>query len=213
MARAFCRFAADDPEVVRDAVFWAACRTSETVEPSCSRKTGRNYPEGRWRKTGIRYQRAVDIRTGLQRLKREIGAEWRARRQGFRVRTAWRVMGPIALGKATVVGRRCRSLLNCGAGDFGFGPPPPLETNLSAPFTHGGESAEALEAEINEKMDPFAESGRDGKQKQTVSPQAHRARQSFAALQPNGNLQEGELLLALGLDEEASLSRRKCWKA
>jgi predicted Ser/Thr protein kinase len=152
MATGVLPFRGDDPELVREAILNRAPDEPRRLNPQVPPRMEEIIVKALEKDRKFRYQSAVEIRTDLQRLKRENGSELAGsgprflRNQRAGVEEVGRHWGRRALwgGVAVVVGIAALGILR-------FGPPPPLRRTSTQVTPARGTGAQAGEAEAKAK--------------------------------------------------------------
>ena len=175
MATGVLPFRGDDPELVREAILNRAPDEPRRLNPQVPARLEEIIVKALEKDRKFRYQSAVEIRTDLQRLKRELGSELAGsatrilRSRPARTEESGRHWGRRVLwsGVAVAVGIAALGILR-------FGPPPPLRR--TAVQILGVPSGEGLirEAEAKEKAEPLLV--RDARPKQNSTKTDSRRR-------------------------------------
>jgi serine/threonine protein kinase len=170
MATGVLPFRGDDPELVREAILNRGPDEPKGLNSNVPARLEEIILKALEKDRKFRYQSAIEIRTDLQRLKREIGAELAGSTR--RIPRAERVASDGARkhwekrllwgGAAIVVGIAALGILR-------FDPPPPLRRTSAHLLPLVGKAPGALEAETKEKMEPLPSQDATAKQRPTVS--------------------------------------------
>ena len=156
MATGVLPFRGDDPELVREAILNRAPDEPRRLNPQVPARLEEIIVKALEKDRRFRYQSAVEIRTDLQRLKREIGSELASlSTRNLRSRRADTEEGGRHWGRRVLWGGAAAVLAIAALGILRFGPPPALrraETHL-LPASPG--AGMVREAEAKEKAEPL----------------------------------------------------------
>jgi len=180
MATGVLPFRGEDPELVREAILNRAPDEPRRMNPQVPARLEEIIVKALEKDRKFRYQSTVEIRTDLQRLKREIGSELAgSATRNLRNRRAGIKESGKHWERRVLWGGAASVLLIAALGISRFGPPPPLRRIstqiLRAPSGEGlVREAEAKEAEAKEKAEPLPV--RDARPKQNSTKADSRRR-------------------------------------
>jgi len=175
MATGVLPFRGDDPELVREAILNRAPDEPRRLNPQVPARLEEIIVKALEKDRKFRYQSAVEIRTDLQRLKREIGSELAASAaRNFRKQRAGIEESGKHWGRRVLWGGAAAVLAIAALGILRFGPPPPLRRAATHILPASPGEGLVREAEAKEKAEPLPV--RDVKAKQNSTKADSRKR-------------------------------------